>query len=77
MKILNQFWKQFWSLIPNLVSDFGFEHQKYHFWVTKNAKKNMILGTQNGTSGAQNQNLKPVLEPVTKTDSKTCFRFEF
>ena len=36
------------------------------FWVPKN-----------GTSGAQNQNLKPVLEPVTKTDSKTCFRFEF
>ena len=30
---------------------------------------------KNGTFGAQNQYLKPVLEPVTKTDSKTCFRF--
>ena len=60
-----------------MVSDFGFEHQKYHFWVPKNAKKHDFGYPKNGTSGAQKQNLTPDLESVTKTDSKTGFRFEF
>ena len=31
----NQFWNQFWSLIPKLFSDFCFQHQKYHFFGTQ------------------------------------------
>ena len=65
IEIQNKFWNQFWSLIPKLVSHFCVIMFNLAFWVPKN-----------GTSGAQNQNLIPVLESVTKTDSKTCFRFQ-
>ena len=43
----------------------------------QNAKKHDFGYPKNGTSGAQKQNLTPDLESVTKTDSKTGFRFEF
>ena len=43
----------------------------------KNAKKHDFGYPKNRTSGAQNKNLTPDLESVTKTDSKTGFRFEF
>ena len=68
---------QLWSLIPKMVSDFRVEHQKYNFWGTQNHVFWHFWVPKNCTSGAQNQNLKPDLETVTKTDSKTGFRFEF
>ena len=40
-------------------------------------QKTLIGYPKNGTSGAQNKNLTPDLESVTKTDSETGFRFEF
>ena len=46
------------------------------FW-TPNAKKHDFGYPKNGTSGAQNKNLTPHLESVTKTDSKTGFEFKF
>ena len=47
------------------------------FFNYQNAKKHDFGYPKNGTSGAQKQNLTPDLESVTKTDSKTGFRFEF
>merc|ERR1719319_411631 len=45
-QIQNTSWNQFRSPVPKLVPDSGPEHQKHHFRVPKNAKKNTILGTQ-------------------------------
>ena len=45
--------------------------------VPKNAKKRYFWYSENATSHERNLNLKPFLESVTKTDSKTVFEFEF
>ena len=77
IQIQSQFWNQFWSLIKKIISDFIFFWQKYKFWVPKNAKKRYFWYSENATSCEKSLNLKPFLESVTKTDSKTVFEFEF
>ena len=64
---------KFWKLVK-LISDFRVEHQKYHFLGTQ---KFDFTYPKDGTSGAEHENPRPVLESVTKTDYKTCFGFQF
>ena len=56
---------------------FWFWAPEVQFLGTQKCQKTWFGYPKNGTSGAQNQNLTPDLESVTKTDSKTGFRFEF
>ena len=78
IQIQSQFRNQFWSLIPKNDFRFYFYLTRSIILGTQKCQKNTIFGTQKmPLLMKKNLNLKPFLESVTKTDSKTVFEFEF